>query len=69
MSSSSPINPGWAPAPGEVLTVSDLTARVREMTETIFHDLWVEGEISNLRIPASGHGYFTKLELPHRMRL
>ena len=59
MSSSPLTDTSWTPAPGEVLTVSDLAARVREMTERTFTDIWVEGEISNLRVPASGHAYFT----------
>ena len=42
-----------------VLTVSDLTARLREVIEDRFPALWVEGEISNFRLYASGHCYFT----------
>ena len=42
-----------------VLTVSDLTARLREVIEARFPALWVEGEISNFRLYASGHAYFT----------
>jgi exodeoxyribonuclease VII large subunit len=42
-----------------VLTVSELTHEIKEILEDKFPDLWVEGEISNLRIPPSGHLYFT----------
>ncbi len=42
-----------------VLTVSELTARIKELLEERFPAFWVEGEISNLRIPSSGHAYFT----------
>ena len=42
-----------------VLTVSELTQEIRDLLEDHFPDLWVEGEISNLRIPPSGHIYFT----------
>lgn len=42
-----------------VLTVSELTMEIKDILETKFHDVWVEGEISNLRIPPSGHIYFT----------
>ena len=42
-----------------VLTVSELTREIRDLLEDHFPDLWVEGEISNLRIPPSGHVYFT----------
>jgi exodeoxyribonuclease VII large subunit len=42
-----------------VLTVSDLTARLRAVIEEGFPAVWVEGEISNFRLYASGHAYFT----------
>lgn len=42
-----------------ILTVSELTQEIKEALEAKFSDLWVEGEISNLRIPPSGHIYFT----------
>jgi exodeoxyribonuclease VII large subunit len=42
-----------------VLTVSALTARLRELIEERFPAVWVEGEISNFRLYASGHAYFT----------
>ncbi|MCX8116524.1 MAG: exodeoxyribonuclease VII large subunit [Desulfobacterota bacterium] len=42
-----------------ILTVTELTQQIKEMLEERFPDLWVEGEISNLRIPPSGHLYFT----------
>ncbi len=43
----------------EVLTVTELTRQVQDVLEATFDQLWVEGEISNLRRPASGHLYFT----------
>jgi exodeoxyribonuclease VII large subunit len=42
-----------------VLTVTELTQEIKNLLEGQFPDLWVEGEISNLRIPPSGHVYFT----------
>ena len=42
-----------------VLTVTELTQKIKDLLEERFSDLWVEGEISNLRIPPSGHIYFT----------
>jgi exodeoxyribonuclease VII large subunit len=42
-----------------VLTVSELTGRLKARLEDAFPAVWVEGEISNLRAPASGHAYFT----------
>ena len=40
-------------------TVSQLNARIRAQLESDYRDIWVEGEISNLSRPASGHLYFT----------
>lgn len=42
-----------------VLTVSALTSLVRGVLEENFEQVWVEGEISNLACPQSGHCYFT----------
>ena len=42
-------------------TVSKLTFFIRRLLEEneVLQDIWVEGEISNLSRPASGHIYFT----------
>jgi exodeoxyribonuclease VII large subunit len=45
--------------PEEVYSVSDLTADIRASLENGFEGVWVEGEISNHRLPGSGHHYFT----------
>ena len=42
-----------------VLTVSELATRIKAQLEDSFPAVWVEGEISNLRTPSSGHAYFT----------
>src|SRR4030066_2609775 len=42
-----------------ILTVSELTQEIKEILEDKFPDVWVEGEISTLRTPPSGHIYFT----------
>ena len=42
-----------------VYTVSELTASIKAALEEGFPMVWVEGEISNLRTPGSGHAYFT----------
>jgi len=54
------------PSPGlfdrlerRVLSVGELTARIRQALEPAFRDVWVSGEIGNLRRQASGHVYFT----------
>ena len=43
------------------LTVSQVTLHIRKQLENdpTLQDIWVEGEISNLSRPASGHIYFT----------
>jgi exodeoxyribonuclease VII large subunit len=46
------------PAP-RVWTVTELTAGIRELLETRFADVWVEGELSNCRPWTTGHLYFT----------
>lgn len=40
-------------------SVSELNRRARLMLERDFGDCWVEGELSNVARPASGHVYFT----------
>lgn len=40
------------------LTVSQLSLRIARLLEEHIGRVWVEGEISNLRIPRSGHAYF-----------
>ena len=40
-------------------TVSDLVGSLKEVVETHFDDVWVEGELSNFRRYRSGHCYFT----------
>jgi exodeoxyribonuclease VII large subunit len=42
-----------------VCTVSELATRIKASLEDQFPAVWVEGEISNLRTPSSGHAYFT----------
>jgi exodeoxyribonuclease VII large subunit len=43
----------------EILTVSQLNNNIKLLFEESFDFLWVEGEVSNLRRPQSGHVYFT----------
>lgn len=47
------------PANRQVLSVSELTGQVRDVLEDNFPLIWVEGEISNLAQPSSGHVYFS----------
>ncbi|MTI15279.1 exodeoxyribonuclease VII large subunit [Sansalvadorimonas verongulae] len=53
---------GYTPqAPGErkVLSVSDLNRQAKRLLEVSFPSIWVEGELSNVARPRSGHWYFT----------
>ena len=51
-----------------VWTVSELTSQIRSVLETQFPTVWVEGEISNLRRPPSGHHYFTLKDRDSQIR-
>lgn len=42
-----------------ILTISELTRRIRGSLEQEFFNLWVVGEASNVRRPTSGHVYLT----------
>ena len=49
-----------ASAERDIYTVSQLNAEVRDTLESAFpRSVWVEGELSNVARPASGHMYFT----------
>lgn len=52
----------------EVLTVSQLNARARRLLEEVFPQVWVEGELSNLARPSSGHMYFTLKDIGAQVR-
>ena len=52
----------------EVLTVSQLNQRARHLLEDVFPQVWVEGDISNLARPASGHLYFTLKDAQAQVR-
>ncbi|MHC4202359.1 MAG: exodeoxyribonuclease VII large subunit, partial [Planctomycetota bacterium] len=43
----------------KVYTVQQITARVRQAIEEKLGPVWVEGEVSNVSRPVSGHCYFT----------
>jgi exodeoxyribonuclease VII large subunit len=42
-----------------ILSVSKLNQQIRILLEERFPFVWVRGEISNFRVPSSGHYYFT----------
>ena len=43
----------------QVLTVTQLTAQIRLKLESAYPTVWVEGELSNVRVWRTGHLYFT----------
>ena len=43
----------------QVLTVAQLTTRIRRLLEEQVGSIWVTGEVTNLRAQSSGHIYFT----------
>jgi exodeoxyribonuclease VII large subunit len=43
----------------KIFTVSELNADIKSLLEQQFPFIWIYGEISNFRTPASGHFYFT----------
>src|SRR6266542_391884 len=55
------MQPTLFPQSAQKWTVSKLTFYIRKLLEEneILQDVWVQGEISNLSRPASGHVYFT----------
>lgn len=42
-----------------VYTVSEITKEIKLLLEASFLAVWIEGEVSNLRTPGSGHIYFS----------
>lgn len=52
-----------------IWSVRALVAAVRGLVERQYSDCWVEGEISNLRNPDSGHLYFTLKEQDAQIRV
>jgi exodeoxyribonuclease VII large subunit len=45
-----------------------LTQEIKDLLEGYFLDIWVEGEVSNVRVPPSGHIYFTLKDQGSQMR-
>src|SRR3989304_5439628 len=46
----------------KIFTISELTQEIKTLLETSLYYVWVEGEISNLRSPISGHIYLTLID-------
>src|SRR2546427_9761886 len=63
--------PERAPTPvasRRVLTVTELTVQVRDLLESEFYGVWVEGELSNCRVWNTGHLYFTLKDSASQIR-
>ena len=41
------------------ISVSSLNLAAKDLLESNFSHIWIEGEISNLSQPGSGHAYFS----------
>ncbi|HKT12549.1 MAG TPA: exodeoxyribonuclease VII large subunit, partial [Terriglobia bacterium] len=52
----------------KLYTIAELSLAVKNLLETSFPDVWVTGEVSNLRAAASGHYYFTLKDASARLR-
>jgi exodeoxyribonuclease VII large subunit len=59
---------GEQPSRDEILTVSALTRRIKGVLQAEVGRVRVMGEISNLRIPRSGHAYFTLKDESSQLR-
>ncbi|MBI5584836.1 MAG: exodeoxyribonuclease VII large subunit [Deltaproteobacteria bacterium] len=56
------------PALEKIYTVSELTGEIKGLLEEEFPFIWVEGEISNFRVPPSGHFYFSLKDAGSQVR-
>lgn len=62
-------DPSTTPDTGRTIyTVSELNNTVRDLLEHSFPLMWVEGEISNLAKPRSGHWYFSLKDAHSQVR-
>jgi exodeoxyribonuclease VII large subunit len=66
-----PPEPAVKPAPPatrRILTVTELTVGVRDLLESQFYEIWVEGELSNCKVWNTGHLYFTLKDAASQVR-
>lgn len=64
-----PYNRLLADSPGpEVYSVSRLNEEARAVLEGEFPMVWIEGEVSNLSLPSSGHRYFSLKDARAQLR-
>ena len=57
-----------APPPREIFTISRLNREARMLLERGLGSVWLEGEISNLSRPGSGHWYFSLKDAAAQVR-
>jgi len=57
----------WEPEQ-RIYTVGELNAAIHSLLEREFQDIWVAGEISGVKLAASGHYYFTLKEETAQLR-
>jgi len=50
------------------MTITELTRRIKDSLEADFSEVWVQGEITNLRTPSSGHIYFAMKDKEAQIR-
>jgi exodeoxyribonuclease VII large subunit len=53
----------------KIYTVSELTREIKDLLEEEFPLVWLEGEISNFRVPPSGHYYFSLKDANSQIRV
>lgn len=52
-----------------IYTVSEINQNIKHILESEFGNIWIEGEISNLRMPGSGHIYFSLKDSQSQIRV
>ncbi len=52
----------------KIYTITEITLQIKRQLETNFSNIWIEGEVSNLSLPASGHIYFTLKDEQSQLR-
>lgn len=68
MRSPDDIDDQGGPPPRQILTPSTLNRLVRDLLEDALPLIWIEGELSNVARPASGHLYFTLKDVNAQVR-
>ncbi|MDW8345096.1 MAG: exodeoxyribonuclease VII large subunit [Verrucomicrobiae bacterium] len=68
MTAVSPVSEPATVPPRQVLTVAELTRRIKASLEQQFPSVWVEGELADVRQHSSGHIYFTLKDAVAQLR-